>query len=159
MLDWLRSIATRECHGLANPHGSRVRVVTGAGAGGKIPTRQQPSPVARVTQTLYGFFSVESLKWRAKSPTAAAATTFSPLTYVIVITRSSGFQASLLLWLWLMQSRAAKCAKLQAHASRWRVFLGPRLFGLFLRLCRCGFLYGSCRVMLLMPPIFGQVVR
>ncbi|KAI0285850.1 hypothetical protein BGY98DRAFT_244188 [Russula aff. rugulosa BPL654] len=46
--------AGRECHGLANPHGSRVRVVAGAGAGCKIPTRDQPSPAARVTQTRCG---------------------------------------------------------------------------------------------------------
>ena len=42
---------SRENHGLANPHGSRARVVAGAGAGCKIPTHDQPSPTARVTQT------------------------------------------------------------------------------------------------------------
>jgi hypothetical protein len=47
--------AIRECHGLANLHGSRVWVAMGAGAGCKIPTRGQPSPAAWVTQTRCGF--------------------------------------------------------------------------------------------------------
>ena len=57
-----RHIVPRECHGLGNPRGSRVRVVAGAGAGGKFPTRDQPSPAAWVTQTHCGFFSVKVLK-------------------------------------------------------------------------------------------------
>ena len=52
----------REYHGLANPHGSRVWVVTGAGAGCKIPTHDQPSPAAQVTQTRCGL-SFSPPKW------------------------------------------------------------------------------------------------
>ena len=50
-----RDIVSRECHGLANPRGSWVQVAAGVGAGCKIPTRDQPSPAARVTQTRCGF--------------------------------------------------------------------------------------------------------
>jgi hypothetical protein len=37
--------ASRDCHGLVNPRGSRVRVVTGAGTGWTFCTRPKPVPV------------------------------------------------------------------------------------------------------------------
>ena len=54
-------LIVRECHGLGNPRGSRVQVVAGVGAGGKFPTRDQPSPAVRVTQTRCRIFSVTVL--------------------------------------------------------------------------------------------------
>ncbi|KAI0273205.1 hypothetical protein BGY98DRAFT_1099506 [Russula aff. rugulosa BPL654] len=58
----LQATVHREYHGLANLRGSWVRIVAGAGAGCKIPTRDQPSPTARVTQTRCGL-SFSPPKW------------------------------------------------------------------------------------------------
>jgi hypothetical protein len=58
----LTMASSRECHGLGNPRGLQVRVITGTGAGGKFPTHNQPSPAVRVTQTRCRFFSVKVLK-------------------------------------------------------------------------------------------------
>jgi hypothetical protein len=42
---------SRENHGFGNPRGLAGRVAPGAGAGGKIPTHDQPTPAARVGPT------------------------------------------------------------------------------------------------------------
>jgi hypothetical protein len=45
---WERRLPAREYHGFLNPHGLRVRVHPGAGAGWQIKTLEKPAPVAWV---------------------------------------------------------------------------------------------------------------
>ena len=51
----------RDLHGLGNPHGSRVQVATGTGAGWKFPTCQKPLPAGWVAWVDTGFFFVYSV--------------------------------------------------------------------------------------------------